>query len=92
MPPVVFEDYKVIDVDTHVSEPEDLWTSRVSVKKWGDMVPHVVPYEEAMERAGSRGGASSRASVSGSLAGSRPGVSRWSHTPIPIRCFPPRTP
>ena len=56
MPPVVFEDYKVIDVDTHVSEPEDLWTSRVSVKKWGDMVPHVVPYEEAMERAGSRGG------------------------------------
>ena len=56
MPSVVFEDYKVIDVDTHVSEPEDLWTSRVSVKKWGDMVPHVVPYEEAMERAGSRGG------------------------------------
>ena len=54
MPSVVLEDYKVIDVDTHVSEPEDLWTSRVSVKKWGDMVPHVVPYEEAMAR---RGGA-----------------------------------
>ena len=50
MPSVVLEDYKVIDVDTHVSEPEDLWTSRVSVKKWGDMVPHVVPYEEAMAR------------------------------------------
>ena len=50
MPSVVFEDYKVIDVDTHVSEPEDLWTSRVSVKKWGDMVPHVFSYEEVMER------------------------------------------
>ena len=50
MPSVVLEDYNVIDVDTHVSEPEDVWTSRVSVKKWGDMVPHVVSYEEAMER------------------------------------------
>ena len=57
MPPVVLEDYKVIDVDTHVSEPEDLWTSRVSVKKWGDMVPHVVSYEEVMERGTGSGGA-----------------------------------
>ena len=32
---------KVIDVDTHISEPEDLWTSRVSAK-WGDRIPHVV--------------------------------------------------
>src|SRR6266508_5873638 len=50
MPAVRLEDYKVIDVDTHVSEAEDLWTSRVSVKKWGDNVPHVVPYEEAVAR------------------------------------------
>ena len=34
---------KVIDTDTHLIEPEDLWTSRVSVKKWGDLVPHVAP-------------------------------------------------
>lgn len=33
--------YQVIDSDTHVSEPPDLWTSRVSVEKWGDLVPHV---------------------------------------------------
>jgi predicted TIM-barrel fold metal-dependent hydrolase len=46
MPTLELEKYKVIDVDTHVSEPEDVWTSRVSVKKWGDKVPHVVPYEE----------------------------------------------
>ena len=32
---------KVIDIDTHSSEPEDLWTSRVS-SKWGDRIPHVV--------------------------------------------------
>ena len=30
----------IIDVDSHVVEPLDLWTSRVS-KKWGDQVPHV---------------------------------------------------
>lgn len=31
---------RVVDTDTHVSEPPDLWTSRVSAK-WGDQVPHV---------------------------------------------------
>jgi len=31
----------VIDTDTHLSEPPDLWTSRVS-SKWADEVPHVV--------------------------------------------------
>ena len=30
----------IIDTDTHVVEPPDLWTSRVS-SKWGDLVPHV---------------------------------------------------
>jgi hypothetical protein len=39
------EDLKVIDADTHVVEPYDLWTSRVS-KKWGDRVPHVIWDEE----------------------------------------------
>ena len=34
-------DVKVIDADTHVIEPPDLWTSRVSTKKWGNLVPHV---------------------------------------------------
>jgi predicted TIM-barrel fold metal-dependent hydrolase len=33
--------YHVIDTDTHVIEPYDLWTSRVSGAKWGDLVPHV---------------------------------------------------
>lgn len=36
-----FRDLKVIDVDTHVIEPPDLWTSRMSKEKWGDLVPHV---------------------------------------------------
>jgi predicted TIM-barrel fold metal-dependent hydrolase len=41
----IFDRFRVIDVDTHVSEPYDLWTSRVS-KKWGDQVPHVVRVPE----------------------------------------------
>ena len=32
---------KVIDVDTHLTEPHDLWTSRAP-KEWVDRVPHVV--------------------------------------------------
>ncbi|MGE3618919.1 MAG: amidohydrolase family protein [Acidimicrobiia bacterium] len=35
------DEIKVIDTDTHVIEPYDLWTSRVSTKRWGDLVPHV---------------------------------------------------
>ena len=35
----LFDRYPVIDVDSHISEASDLWTSRVS-KKWGDVVPH----------------------------------------------------
>src|SRR3974390_1427735 len=42
-------DVKVIDVDTHVIEPSDLWTSRVSVKKYGDLVPHVRADENGIE-------------------------------------------
>jgi len=33
---------KVIDVDTHLSEPHDLWTSRAPAK-WKDRVPQVRP-------------------------------------------------
>jgi predicted TIM-barrel fold metal-dependent hydrolase len=37
----LFKQHRVIDVDTHVTEPRDVWTSRVS-SRWGDRVPHVV--------------------------------------------------
>ena len=40
MPVELFQRYRVIDVDTHLTEPPDLWTSRVS-SKWGEAVPHV---------------------------------------------------
>lgn len=36
----IAERFHVIDVDTHIIEPPDLWTARVS-RKWGDLVPHV---------------------------------------------------
>ncbi|MEX5712189.1 amidohydrolase family protein [Parafrankia sp. FMc6] len=32
---------KICDVDAHVLEPPDLWTSRMSTK-WGDEAPHIV--------------------------------------------------
>jgi predicted TIM-barrel fold metal-dependent hydrolase len=40
----------IIDIDTHVVEPPDLWTSRMS-SKWGDLVPHVAWDPEAEEEA-----------------------------------------
>ena len=40
----------IIDTDTHVVEPPDLWTSRMS-SKWGDLVPHVEWDEAAEEEA-----------------------------------------
>src|SRR5262249_45810919 len=42
------EPLRIIDVDTHISEPPDLWTSRVSVQKWGDLVLHV-KWDEKMK-------------------------------------------
>ena len=36
----LFERYRVVDIDTHITEPADVWTSRVA-GKWGDQVPHV---------------------------------------------------
>jgi predicted TIM-barrel fold metal-dependent hydrolase len=42
-------DIKVIDVDTHVVEAYDLWTSRVSTSRYGDRVPHVITDENGVE-------------------------------------------
>ncbi len=36
----LFERHRVIDVDTHITEPPDVWTARVS-RKWGERVPHI---------------------------------------------------
>lgn len=36
----IFQRYRVVDIDTHVTEPADVWTARVS-RKWGDRVPHI---------------------------------------------------
>jgi predicted TIM-barrel fold metal-dependent hydrolase len=42
------DEIKVIDTDTHVIEPYDLWTSRVSAK-WGDKIPQVRWNDELQE-------------------------------------------
>ena len=36
----LFSRYRVIDTDSHITEPADVWTSRVS-SKWRDLVPQV---------------------------------------------------
>ena len=36
----LFAGQRVIDVDTHLTEPPDVWTARVS-SKWGDAIPHI---------------------------------------------------
>ena len=51
MLPSDVDSYKVIDTDTHVIEPYDLWTSRLSVDKWGGRVPHVRFDEKLQEDA-----------------------------------------
>jgi uncharacterized protein len=38
----VLDGQRILDVDTHVTEPADVWTSRLSETKWGaDAIPHV---------------------------------------------------
>jgi predicted TIM-barrel fold metal-dependent hydrolase len=37
----LFDRFRAIDTDTHITEPSDVWTARVSTQKWGDAVPHV---------------------------------------------------
>ena len=61
--------YKVIDSDTHVIEPYDLWTSRVSVKKYGDKVPHVKWDEKAEEDAWFFGAERTGAAAGAAMAG-----------------------
>lgn len=31
----------IFDADAHVTEAADVWTARMSEKKWGDLIPHV---------------------------------------------------
>ncbi|MGE0877969.1 MAG: amidohydrolase family protein [Acidimicrobiia bacterium] len=45
----VLSSIQVIDTDTHLSEPADLWTSRVPAK-WVDEVPHVAIHPETGQR------------------------------------------
>lgn len=40
MPSLVVDRIPVIDADSHISEPPNLWTDRMS-SRWGELVPHV---------------------------------------------------
>ncbi|MCA9509527.1 MAG: amidohydrolase family protein [Myxococcota bacterium] len=41
----IFDRIRAIDTDTHITEPPDVWTARVSTQRWGDAVPHVRKHE-----------------------------------------------
>lgn len=43
------DQYQVVDTDTHVIEPHDLWISRLPEARWGDRVPRVI-HDEAWLR------------------------------------------
>jgi len=65
----IVKEFKVIDTDTHVIEPYDLWTSRISVAKYGDKVPHV-KWDPAMsEDAWFFGGDRTTAAAGAAMAG-----------------------
>jgi predicted TIM-barrel fold metal-dependent hydrolase len=65
----IVKEFKVIDTDTHVIEPYDLWTSRISTAKYGDKVPHVKwdpnMKEDAWFFGGDRTGAAAGAAMAG---------------------------
>jgi predicted TIM-barrel fold metal-dependent hydrolase len=44
------ERYNVIDIDTHIIEPADLWTSRMSKQKWGDLIPQTRVSSSGVQR------------------------------------------
>lgn len=64
------KDIPIIDVDTHVIEPYDLWTSRLS-KKWGDLTPHVRVDEATGEDTWFLGGERLSGAASSAMAGFR---------------------
>ena len=66
---VLAKEYKVIDTDTHVIEPYDLWTSRLSTAKWGDKVPHVKWDAENQEDAWFFGDRRTGAAAGAAMAG-----------------------
>jgi predicted TIM-barrel fold metal-dependent hydrolase len=41
---------RFISADEHVQEPPDLWTRRLSKKKWGDRIPHLQRQADGAER------------------------------------------
>ena len=50
MTATAIEGIPIIDVDTHVVEPPDLWTSRLP-SRWGELIPHVRWDDNAQEEA-----------------------------------------
>jgi predicted TIM-barrel fold metal-dependent hydrolase len=62
-------DIPIIDTDTHVVEPPDLWTSRLPAARWGDRIPHVEWHEGRQEEVWAIGDKALSPAVSAAMAG-----------------------
>ena len=69
MTQAIHERIKIIDADSHISEPATLWTDRVSMKKWGELVPHVQFDPESNEDRWFMGGKRFQATAGAAMAG-----------------------
>ena len=69
MAQAIHERIKIIDADSHISEPATLWTDRVSTKKWGELVPHVQFDPEIDEDRWFMGGKKFNATAGAAMAG-----------------------
>ena len=43
-------EYNRIDVDSHLQEKPNLWTSRMSKEKWGDRIPQLREMPDGSEK------------------------------------------
>jgi predicted TIM-barrel fold metal-dependent hydrolase len=83
---------QVVDVDAHIIEPRDLYTSRVSTKKWGDLVPQIRWDDDIKKDVWWAGGRMIQAAGSNSLAGYEQHAPDWRphHDDIPVEHIDPK--
>jgi predicted TIM-barrel fold metal-dependent hydrolase len=65
-----------ISVDDHVQEHPRVWTDRLSAKKWGDRIPHLVELGDGSQHWVVNGEPLPLRGVSAALAASAPGATR----------------
>jgi predicted TIM-barrel fold metal-dependent hydrolase len=65
---------RIIDTDTHIIDPPDIWVDRMSRAKWGDEIPHVAWSDEMDREMWFIGGEPLYAAWSSAMRGGVPGL------------------